>query len=1149
MRDRVRLWPLLLPLLGVFFFQQRAEVPNLLEVPADGQWTAADRPMWKKFQQAKQGIAPTAQPVPKGHPELFAKILHEMKIPADRTTPEYAPGYRRAEAAKAMRNAKRGPALPWMARGPGNVAGRARAIVVDPDDATNSTWYIGTAGGGIWKTTDSGATWTDSSSGLGSYSVGALAMAESNHDVMYAGTGEGFNNTDATNGQGLFKSTDRGATWTLLPGTDVVTWENVTRVVVDPTDEDIVLASTTTGFWKSSLNNVSNIWRSTDGGSTFSSVYSNSAASVEQIVATPGDFNVLYATVNSQGIVKSTNAGLSWSTALSTPGLQRIEIAISPVDTDRVYASVWASPTPRFFYTTNAAASWTETTGQGNFLGGQGWYDNTIVCHPTNVNIVYVGGQPLNKITITGSTAVTTSVATGPVHVDYHGLTVLDDGGGNWRILAANDGGVGLSGSQDTNWDDPKDGMLTTQFYGADKRPGRSQYVGGMQDNSSWISNEDSGATNGWSQAGFGDGFEATWHFFDGLQILTSSQFNSMRRTLDGGATWEENIGPSGQGSAPFITRVGKSYQFPRALLAVTSTGVYRTSNFGASWSFTSIPVAWGSGGFRDVRMSRADGDICWAGARMDGTGRIFLSTNRGVSWTQTNNYGLATLGSISGLATHPTDPNTAYACFSFGQRPKILRTTDQGSTWTDISGFGAGTVSTNGFPDVATYDVMVFPNDTNKIWAGTEIGLVESLDGGATWAMATNGFPQPTPIWQFRQVEDEIVVATHGRGVWSVNIPGLSSVYQYRPLLDGAEQGPDGVVVDFNLRSAYDSTEIRVNGSTVQTLGANAAFDKPLVVLPVVADENWDVRIHSFIGATEFVSVIRNVDVFALQAAQPQYSNNFDPNNGDLTESDGFNVGTNVNFTDNSLDTFHSYADARESVSFLKVPITVASANATVEFDEVVLIEPGEPGSVFGDDDFWDYVIVEGSTGGGVWLPLLDGYDSRTDTDWLNEWNSSFNGQDSTGEGDETLYRHRVINLLDTFNPGDTVLIRFRLFADAFVHGWGWAIDNLEIQTGATAADSPNGRFALQQNLPNPFNPNTTIQYSLAASGPVSLKVYDLRGREVRTLVSGVQDAGPQSIQWNGVDNGGRGVSSGTYLYRLVAGEQVLQKKMTLLK
>ena len=127
----------------------------------------------------------------------------------------------------------------------------------------------------------------------------------------------------------------------------------------------------------------------------------------------------------------------------------------------------------------------------------------------------------------------------------------------------------------------------------------------------------------------------------------------------------------------------------------------------------------------------------------MDATGQIHVSTNGGVTFTAVPNYITVPMGGISGLATHPTEPNTAYVLFSFAARPKILKTTNVGATWTDITGFIGGAPSTNGFPDVAVYDLLVFSNDPNRLWAATEIGLVESLDGGATWALASNGLPE----------------------------------------------------------------------------------------------------------------------------------------------------------------------------------------------------------------------------------------------------------------------------------------------------------------------------------------------------------------------------------------------------------------------
>ena len=121
---------------------------------------------------------------------------------------------------------------------------------------------------------------------------------------------------------------------------------------------------------------------------------------------------------------------------------------------------------------------------------------------------------------------------------------------------------------------------------------------------------------------------------------------------------------------------------------------------------------------FHDVKISRANPNIVWAGARMDATGKIHVSTNKGTTFSSTPVYNITTMGGISGIATHPIQDSIAYILFSFSQKPKILRTTNLGQTWEDISGFGANTTSSNGFPDVAVYDLIVMPHQPNTIWA-----------------------------------------------------------------------------------------------------------------------------------------------------------------------------------------------------------------------------------------------------------------------------------------------------------------------------------------------------------------------------------------------------------------------------------------------
>ncbi|HMP99752.1 MAG TPA: T9SS type A sorting domain-containing protein [Cyclobacteriaceae bacterium] len=201
------------------------------------------------------------------------------------------------------------------------------------------------------------------------------------------------------------------------------------------------------------------------------------------------------------------------------------------------------------------------------------------------------------------------------------------------------------------------------------------------------------------------------------------------------------------------------------------------------------------------------------------------------------------------------------------------------------------------------------------------------------------------------------------------------------------------------------------------------------------------------------------NLNVVGLAPVQSSYFNDFNSASNDFFGTN-FSITQPGGFDDPAIHSDHPYLDGTgpnlESnyIYQLRVPIEIAAENATMTFDEIALIEPGEPNIPFGQVGFWDYVIVEGSKDGGAsWIPLLNGYDARDQQAWLTRYNSGFDATElnSTGVGDKSLFRPRTLNLLDKFEPGDVVVFRFRLFADELAHGWGWAIDNLKIQIDET--------------------------------------------------------------------------------------------------
>ncbi|MBN1117015.1 MAG: T9SS type A sorting domain-containing protein [Bacteroidales bacterium] len=398
--------------------------------------------------------------------------------------------------------------------------------------------------------------------------------------------------------------------------------------------------------------------------------------------------------------------------------------------------------------------------------------------------------------TITYQDAYTTVLADDRLnenlHVDHHDIKffVTDHQQEKFNIIESNDGGLGFSGDGGKTWEQINKGYLTTQFYGVAKRPGMHEYIGGMQDNGTWQSplNSVADANSEYTKKIEGDGFEVLWHPLYPNRILGSVYNNYIEVSNDFGESWEWSIdGLNGDG--PFITKLSNSIKNPNLVFVVGSKGLYKHINFGYGhyeWQLIDLGEGWSVNetvtSMHHVKVSLADPAVIWAGGGMfeNPDLHLFVSKDFGETFDSTEIYKNVELGFISGLATHPTNPAEAFVLFSFRNKPKVLRTMDFGKTWEDISGFGTDSTSSNGFPDVVVSDLLVMPYDTNIIWAGTEIGLFESADNGQSWNYANNGLP-PVSIWKMDIFDGNVVVATHGRGIWTADL-NLSAIPEILP-------------------------------------------------------------------------------------------------------------------------------------------------------------------------------------------------------------------------------------------------------------------------------------------------------------------------------------------------------------------------------
>ena len=267
-----------------------------------------------------------------------------------------------------------------------------------------------------------------------------------------------------------------------------------------------------------------------------------------------------------------------------------------------------------------------------------------------------------------------------------------------------------------------------------------------------------------------GDGFECAWHYDNTDLILETSQFNNLYKSYNEGQSWVYVPLPESEG--PFLTRLASSQLNPDLVFMVSDSGLLRSPDFAETWEVIEMPTNWNfnSSYGAPTAISLADPNIVWSGSRMSSDSRICYSTDAGLTFQPARHLTGTDLGTVTGVTTHPSDPNVAYALFSQRGSPKVVMTDDLGQSWNDLSGYYPGrTSSNNGFPDVAVYCLLVMPWDEQRIWVGTEIGIFESIDGGENWAYADYGLPA-VAIWQMKIVNDEIVIATHGRGIWSLN-------------------------------------------------------------------------------------------------------------------------------------------------------------------------------------------------------------------------------------------------------------------------------------------------------------------------------------------------------------------------------------------
>jgi hypothetical protein len=676
---------------------------------------------------------------------------------------------------------------------PGNdpVSGRIAAVAADPSNP--NTLFIAAAGGGVWKTTDGGANWSARTDGQATLAMGAIAVAPTNSNIIYAGTGEANFSGDSNYGRGVLVSTDGGTTWTLT-GANVFDRKAIGKIVVDPTNANIAYAAV-----GRAVNGVGGfgIYKTTNGGATWANTTASitTGPSYTDVEIDPSNPNVLYAGIgeifgdSANGVYKSTNGGGSWSFLAAAPGGSadgRITIAISPSNTQVVYVSIQGTGSAgstsfgslfRMLRTDDGGSSFTTLSGTPNYLGGQGWYDTTLIVSPTNSAVVFAagvtGGGGTNGIIESTNSGVSwssigqssSSPFNGP-HTDYHGMAFDASN----RLLVGNDGGIWRLDNPtigSIKWTDLNDHINTVQFQGIDVSPtDRNVALGGSQDNGSERFNDNTS----WTLTDGGDGGFIRFSQTNPSRVYRVSPIASFGTTAffrvsnNGGQTWSSATnGLNGNDPTnfypPFSVDPGNGQ---RVLFG--SNRIYETTNGAANWSpISTVGVGgWNPSGatVNAIGLAASDPNTIYA-ATSDA--RIYVTTNHGASWTDRTPGGIST---ISDVEVDPTNALVAYATSSVftGDGRHVFRTTNGGGSWSDISG---------NLPDLPTWTLRIGKTSAGDVlYIGNDDGVYSSADGGTTWGRLGVGMPHAQVLDLSLNPSLEILAAgTHGRGLFELSL------------------------------------------------------------------------------------------------------------------------------------------------------------------------------------------------------------------------------------------------------------------------------------------------------------------------------------------------------------------------------------------
>ncbi|MFN0216664.1 MAG: T9SS type A sorting domain-containing protein [Saprospiraceae bacterium] len=717
----------------------------------------------------------------------------------------------------------------WEDLGPKNIGGRTLCLAINPVD-TNILW-LGSASGGIWKSTTAGNgvnAWQRVETGFPVLGVSAIALDPGNPNIIYAGTGEVYNVensapnvairvTRGTYGIGILKSNDGGATWQKSLDWGYGQLRGVQDIKINPLRPATVLAATTQG-----------LLRSWDSGASWHVIHTKRMA--VDIEIDPTDTTRIYVTHGSlddtdvSGIYRSTNGGSNFiKLAGGLPGTYsgKTLLTLCPTNPNILYASVGEAFVQNGLYKTiDGGNAWTKVSSE-DVSKYQGWYSHDVAVHPADPNTFVWVGIDTWKSNNSGATVqrktywsnwnfgyVPAGGSEGPpdyVHADIHRAYYVP--GDESKVYLVTDGGLFVSYDGGETWQGRNGGYQTQQFYAnlGSSTTNPVFAIGGMQDNSTAIYLGDPS----WTRVLGGDGECAAINPLNDQIMYGSSQYLNLYKSINGGESWY-GIGNEITGNAAFNGPFEIATSDPDIMYA-GAEALWRSDDGGETWYDLTGQIAQGDV-ILTIAIDPENPDLVYCSTAPSSTNQARVFKVDAANFNVTPVTGLPNRLCMD-IAFDPKDASTVFAVFAGFNAQHVWRTNDNGGTWTAID---------NGLPDVPTNSILIDP-ETGHLYIGNDLGVWHSSNGGAGWELYGTDAPQAMLAMHLSKAPgNKLRVATYGLGVWQTDLAELSKTAE--PGLAFSIQGlypnptRERSVVDFVL-SKEEKISIKlldINGKTV---------------------------------------------------------------------------------------------------------------------------------------------------------------------------------------------------------------------------------------------------------------------------------------------------------------------------------------------